>query len=440
MGLARKSVGTFISKIAIFALRFPISILVARFLGPEGKGLVYLLTTSAVVCATLASLGLGPAAIYFIGKDRKCLPSMLGNLLVVTAVMSVTISVAGLMFLHYGRPDLYLQLPGWMWSIVALMVPLHLMRGLLMQVLSGILRIKEINLLEVATIGSHLFLIVLLVAFLKGGIGGAIVATLLSESVAALGFLIMVFHYGGRPTEPNLLLFKASVRFGMKSHLANVMKLLNFRLDAFLVAILASSGVHATGVYSLATSLAELLVFIPRSIRLSLFPMVAARSTTEANRLTAASCRHALLLTLVGALGLGLIGVCLIPSIYGSAFVGAIIPLLILLPGLVMQSQVPILYSYLDGRGRPEVTIISALAALIVTVILDFALIPQYGIKGAAIASSCAYTVEFVVTGVFFIHFSQLGWKESFVPQSSDLHCYQEFFARSYKIVVRPTL
>jgi O-antigen/teichoic acid export membrane protein len=299
-----------------------------------------------------------------------------------------------------------------------------------MQVLSAILRIKEVNLLEVSAIGAQLILLVLCVGFLKGGVGGALLAVLLSETIAAVSFLTMVIRYGGRPATPNFRLLKASVRFGMKTQLANLMKLLNVRLDAFFIASLTANGIHAAGVYSVATGFAELLLFVPQSLRLSLFPMVAASKIAEANRLTSASCRQALLLTAIGALGFGTIGPFLIPRLYGAAFAGSVTPLLILLPGIVMESQVRILYGDLSGRGKPGVTMVSAAVALLVTVLLDLILIPTYGIIGAAIASSCAYAVEFIVAALFFVHYSSLKWRDILLLRSSDLYYYQKLFLK----------
>jgi len=427
MGLARNSLGTFISSVVIFSLRFPIGILIARFLGPEGKGFVYLLIASVSMYATLGSLGLGPAAIYFIGKDRKCLPIVVGNLLAVTVAMSLLISISGLVFLHYSRPDLYAQLPVWMWSIIALMVPFNLMRSLLMQVLSAILCIKAINLLELAATGSQLLLIVLFVVLLDGGIGGAIAAALSSESLAAVGFLVTVMRYCGRPAKPDWPILKMSVGFGIKTYVANLTRVLNLRLDAFLVTTLAANGLHSTGVYSVASGLAELLLFVPQSIRLSLFPMVAGSSATEANRLTSQACRHTAFLTTLAAVLIAVAGSLLIIPLYGSDFGNAITALWLLLPGTMALAQTDVMRGDLIGRGHPEVTAASALVGLVVTVSLDLALIPLYGITGAAIASTSAYITEFVVVTSFFIHYSRLTWREALILRRPDLQSYKQF-------------
>jgi O-antigen/teichoic acid export membrane protein len=424
VGLARNSLGTFVAKAVVFLLHFPIGILTARFLGPGGKGVLSLLVVSLTMSVTLGNLGLGPASTYFIGRDRKSLPVIMGNLLTVTGIVGVILSGGGWLLLRYGRPDIYAQLPFWIWGIVLLLVPIHLLRMLLLQVLAAVLRIKEINLLEVASITLNLLLFILLVVVMNRGIGGAFLAYALPDALAAGVFLILVLRYGGRPTKPQWPLLQASLRFGVKTYLSSIMKRLNLRLDTFLVASLALNGVQATGVYSVAVGLAELVLFIPESIRLSLFPMVAAGSTVEANWLTSRACRHTLFLTISLALGFAVLGPFVIHQLYGKDFFGAVTPLLILLPGVILLSQTQIFYSDLNGRGKPGVSTISALMALMVTIVLDIVLIPRYGIVGAAVASTCAYSVEFVIAGSYFVFHSGLTWKEILVLRKSDLYYY----------------
>lgn len=396
----------------------------ARFLGPEGKGFIYLLIVSISISVAFGNFGLGPASIYFIGKDRKYLPATLTNLLVATGVISVVLVSLGWLLLQYGRPNIYAQFPLWMWAIVALLIPIHLIQSFFMQVLSAILRIREINFVDIARVSAQLLLFVLLVVIIGTGVKGAFFAYALSAFFAAGAFFLLALYQGGRPAMPDWRLFVASLRFGGKAYLSNLIRLLNLRLNMLLVASLAVRGIQSIGIYSVASSLAELLLYIPTSIRLSLFPMVSASSTTAANRLTPMACRHTMFLTVILALALGAIGAVAIPQLYGEAFAGAIIPLLLLLPGTVMLSQTIIIYSDLIGRGKPGFTVVSTLLSLVVTVTLGFVLIPLYGITGAAVAFSTAHTVELLVAGSLFIRHSGLPWKSVFVFQRSDLRQY----------------
>ena len=62
-----------------------------------------------------------------------------------------------------------------------------------------------------------------------------------------------------------------------------------------------------------------------------------------------------------------------------------------------------VLTNEITGRGYPHYNSINAGVALILTVILDLLLIPRYGISGAALASSVAYSVILFVAIGFYI-------------------------------------
>ena len=65
---------------------------------------------------------------------------------------------------------------------------------------------------------------------------------------------------------------------------------------------------------------------------------------------------------------------------------GAVRPLLILIPGIVLMSTYAILSRSFTARGRQEVTIAAIMAALAISVML----IPHYGIIGAAAAHTAS--------------------------------------------------
>jgi O-antigen/teichoic acid export membrane protein len=411
-------------------MRFPISVLIARFLGPEGKGLLYLLFASLTLSAVVGSLGLGAAAVYCIGKDRKCLSAALGNFLVVTGGVWVLFGIGGWLFLQYGRQDVYAQFPLWIWAAVACLMPILLCENYLVDVLSAVLRIKAINIVEVARSTTHLLLVVVLVAVMRKGLAGAFLANALADFFATTSLFLLVLRYGGRPKKPDFALLGTSLRFGVKSYLSNFIRLVDLRLNVFLLTGLAVNGLKAAGVYSVASGLAELLLFIPFSIRRGLFPMIVTSSTETADRLTSTACRHTVFLTTIAALGFAALGPFVIRQLYGKDFAGALMPLLILLPGVLLLSQAQILYGDLAGRGKPGVSSISVILSLIVMVILDIILIPHYGVNGAALASTCAYAVELVVAGAFFLSHTSLRWKEVFLFRRSDLRYYVDFFAK----------
>lgn len=81
--------------------------------------------------------------------------------------------------------------------------------------------------------------------------------------------------------------------------------------------------------------------------------------------------------------------------------------MLALLPGVVFLGSAKVLTNEIAGRGYPHYNSINAGLALVLTVILDLMLIPQYGVLGAALASSIAYMVIFFVAIGFYLGVSR---------------------------------
>lgn len=77
-------------------------------------------------------------------------------------------------------------------------------------------------------------------------------------------------------------------------------------------------------------------------------------------------------------------------------------PMLALLPGVVLLGGAKVLTNEITGRGYPHYNSINAGLALVLTVVLDLVLIPRYGVLGAALASSIAYSaISFTAIGFY---------------------------------------
>jgi O-antigen/teichoic acid export membrane protein len=86
------------------------------------------------------------------------------------------------------------------------------------------------------------------------------------------------------------------------------------------------------------------------------------------------------------------LGSAVIYFAFGPKFHSAIGPMLVLLPGIWFLGMGIVIQGDLAGRGRPGLSSTLAGIAAVVTVALDFALIPPLGVYGGAIASVAAYT------------------------------------------------
>jgi O-antigen/teichoic acid export membrane protein len=97
-------------------------------------------------------------------------------------------------------------------------------------------------------------------------------------------------------------------------------------------------------------------------------------------------------LGLLGVAVVSILGPALILLGFGAAFRPALTPFFILLPGIWMLGLANICGSVLSGKKRPGSASVLAGGAALCTLVLDLALIPPFGIGGAAIAAAAAYT------------------------------------------------
>jgi O-antigen/teichoic acid export membrane protein len=183
---------------------------------------------------------------------------------------------------------------------------------------------------------------------------------------------------------------------------------------------------EAVGLYSVGVSLSEGLWLLANSVAVVLVPKLAASDAEYASRTAPLVCRNTLLVTGLGAVVLGAVSPIVVPLLFGRSFDGAIAPLLWLLPGIVALAGTKVLSAYVFSRGRPLINTWISLVALVVTLGGDLVLIPLFEVPGAAIASSLAYILSFVLTLQAYRRLSGRPFSDALVPRSSDIGLFLE--------------
>jgi O-antigen/teichoic acid export membrane protein len=107
--------------------------------------------------------------------------------------------------------------------------------------------------------------------------------------------------------------------------------------------------------------------------------------------------RYTALLVLLLAIGLATLADRLVPLYYGTPFTVATTPLLLLLPGAVGFAVARPLQAICQGSGRLKVLILAVGVAAMGNLVLNAALIPLYGMNGAAVATTISYGSMFLL-------------------------------------------
>ncbi len=162
--------------------------------------------------------------------------------------------------------------------------------------------------------------------------------------------------------------------------------LLYYRLGIFVLGAVGSPG--ATARYTVASTVAFGLLMVPNAITTGLLPRLSAPDF-EGDRLHTA--RRALRWTVLTCLLVSIVAAVLAPWVlrygFGSRYEGALEPLLLLLAGTVVIGINGILGTVLIAAGRTAAVGLQVGLSLGVNAALAFALVPRFGVNGAAIAT-----------------------------------------------------
>jgi O-antigen/teichoic acid export membrane protein len=212
------------------------------------------------------------------------------------------------------------------------------------------------------------------------------------------------------------------VRFGIQGQLSNLLQLLNYRLDSFLVLYFVDKA--GVGLYAVAVSLSEGMWFIANSVAVVLLTNLTAGDEENALRMTPVVCRNTLLVTALVSVASAAVAPFVIPAVFGSDFEDSVLPFILLLPGAVALAGTKVLAAYVFSRGKPMVNAQIAFATLVIAIVGDVILLPPFEVEGAAAASSIAYAASLVLTALAYRRLSGASVAEALLPRWSDAPRY----------------
>ncbi|MDW8403893.1 flippase [Chloroflexus sp.] len=429
------SIHTLITNILSIIIGLVSSIVIARWFGPTVKGNYDLIITTSALLVTFFGLSFQSGIVYVVARRHLAATSTLLHLSVI-ALLQTSLAIAALVGLSNTALALALMPPRseeWAAAAVVFLVLGNLLSGYYRGILIGLQEIPRVNVVNLC--GQTTMLCAILISvFLAWNndqqfSSQALICFQIGSTMlmAALTLWMLKSRLTGSIWGDSGI--SEISRYSLPSYFANLAQFLNYRLDIFFVSYFV--GVTEVGLYSLAVNIAQLLWLISNSLSQALFTNVAYSSERiAAQQRTAHASRVSLWLSIMSALGLAAVGEFLLPLVFGSAFLESIPALLWLLPGITVFSVTNVIGSYLAGIGKPHLNLAVSLIGLIVTVVMDIALIPKMGIVGAAIASSASYLATTSAIVVIFARESKMSILDVLLISRNDLRALYAILAR----------
>jgi O-antigen/teichoic acid export membrane protein len=384
------------------------SVVAARYLGPDGMGRQSLIAFAALFGTTATALGL-PTALMRYAAERvgagkaETLPPLVRAAWKVEAVAA---SIGAVVLIAIG---LHGAEPRAAWLLAGLTCAFGVLQKVPASVLIGLQRWREASAVSIV-MGAVAMVATIVVLAAGGGVTGMIAVGTASTLVILLWTTVRmrkrVRELTAAPRR-DVGLHRDVWRWAAISSLGVPITLIVwFRSEFFFLAHYSSD--KEIALYSIAFSAYTALVIVPQSLGNAIAPAFAtlygARETERIRQGFSRAMRLLLVVTLPVAGAALALGPETLRVVYGNDFAGTKYPLLIL---LVMLPVVPLLQvsmSLIIGLGRQWVPLGVGAVAAVANLAFDAFLIPRYDAVGAATANAIGQIVASVPMIAFAIH------------------------------------
>ncbi|MDW8317201.1 MAG: oligosaccharide flippase family protein [Anaerolineae bacterium] len=377
-------------------------ILVARLLGPEGRGQFAIAILWPSLIATVGSLGLREALTYEQARQPELAPVLTGHALLLAIGLSGPLIALGWVLIpaltRSQVPEVVAASLLFLWFI-----PTNLLAQNALGVLQGNLNIAVYNVTRLSV--NVVYLVAILALWMMSAVTVWTVtwALLIANlSTALLAIASVWMKYGARWTIDRALM-RRLFSYGVRNHLGSLMLLLNQRADQMLMALLIPP--VQLGWYVAAVNISMLARLPSGAFSTLLFPKVTNQTVEEQRRITALYSRLNLTTTLVLTTGLIVATPLLVPLLYGRDYLPSIVPAEILAVGAAFVAIGQVWAAGLRGLGHPAIPAKAEMISLAATVIGLTLTLRWLGILGASLTSAVAY---FIASYYMFVHLHRL--------------------------------
>jgi O-antigen/teichoic acid export membrane protein len=398
---------TFASQGGALLVNLLTGVLAARVLGTAGRGELVAVMTAAQVVAWAFAMGAGAAASYHQARRPEDAPRLLATWFVLTAGLGALGAAAGELLLPVildAQSDATLDAARLYMLSVILLVFVEFMYGFML----GAHRFRYFNVARAAIPATIALAYLGLWGLDELTVDSALVAVVaVNLGAAVLTAVVAIAEHGlGRPS---LALARTTLWYGLRAHSAMLTGLVNTRIDLFVMpAFLSASSI---GLYSVATNVSWIVASVPGSLGAVVLPWIA-RDRAGAERTVVQSLAGALLVALAIATVIAVFAPQLIRLLYGAEFADAVTPLRLLLPGSVLYAGTFVVMSGLYARDRPLTAGLTQLVSVVITAAGLVLFLESGGTKAAALVTSAAYAIGFLLAVAAYRHVTGIRWRD----------------------------
>ncbi len=400
-------------------------ILTTRLLGPEGKGVFALYLANVEILALLFSFGTEQGIVYFI-SNKKINVYKIQALSIIVFLVSILLN-STFIFMTSSNLVFIKDYSGIFFRLyVLLLFILTFYNSLIIAFLKAKKKFKQISFITIISTSINLISFLtyfLLVRFNKVENSIRFVFIIGFCLIIINGIIYSFYFTRNYKFKPN---FKISLnsdvlpfyKFSFLGYAGMLVNFLNYRFDIWLVSYF--KGAIQLGFYSLAVNFSQLIMLFSRIFSGVMTPYLASSNTRIRNSIFLTYSRINFSIIVLIVVVLSFTGDYLLVFMYGVDFAESVAPFKILLAGMIFTGASQIYSAYVSTSGRNDLCLYTNLIGLFFTVVLDFILIPRYGIVGSAYATAISYFTIFLTYLLFISTKLNVNITSMFIIQRTD--------------------
>ncbi|SER47687.1 Membrane protein involved in the export of O-antigen and teichoic acid [Faunimonas pinastri] len=388
------AIRTVVTRATVLSINLGTGILIARSLGPEGRGQLAAIGLGVGFFASLLSFGLPSSIVFNIKRHPEERPALLAAVFLMALALGLIAIPPGLALIPHWLGS-YPPEIRWAARLFMFQAPMILLVPVCHAALEASGEFTLSNLAWFASPALSLVFLGLL-ALLETNVTPLRVAlAVVAGGVLPLGWMfVLLWRY-----RPSLSGLRSAARhlagYGSRAYAIDLVVALAGQVDQILVVGMLTS--RGAGSYVVAVSVTRVLAVVQASVATVLFPFASGRSTEEAVAAVALATRWVLIFTAFGCAFLFAVGPALLVLVYGPDFTAAASLLRILLVEALLSSMVAILAQSFMALARPGWVAVSQLAGVALEVPLMLILIPRFGLAGAGTALLIASALRLIL-------------------------------------------
>ncbi len=377
-----------LSNFAIIIFGLGRAIITARWLGPKANGIIAVLSVYPALFMSIGSLGIQQSTTYFIGKkiySEKDIKTSVSQIWFITSIISMFICFFLIKYFSNSCNNI-------IWIIFSIIpIPFNLFTTYNSGIYLGKNQIQFFNKINWLPAAIGFVSILFFVVYLQLNVSGVLISAIIGP---ALMFFLLLFKNDfirSFSFSIDFRIVKSLLALGMIYAVALLIINLNVQLDILILDKLSTP--YETGIYSKGVAITQYLWYIPMLLSTIIFARSAnAKDDYLFSKKVAQLLRVSIILVSITSLILILTAKYIILGMFGIKFYDSISVLRLLLPGILLLTIFKCLNQDLAGKGKPWISMKAMIPALLINIILNYILIPNYGASGAAISTTISYS------------------------------------------------